>query len=38
MSNAFIDEVLTLENVQEHFKSWRASRSSKRDPIPEHLW
>ncbi len=38
MSNAFFEEVLTLETVQEHFESWRASRSSKRDPIPEHLW
>jgi len=38
MSKAFFEEVLTLETVQEHFESWRTSRSSRRDPIPEHLW
>ena len=28
----------TLERVQRQFELWRSERSSRREPIPEHLW
>jgi hypothetical protein len=28
----------TLESVQQQFTDWRASRSSKREQIPQRLW
>ena len=29
---------LTIENVEQQFAKWRASRSKKMEPIPLHLW
>jgi hypothetical protein len=29
---------VTLESVQQQFSEWRASRSSKREHIPDKLW
>jgi len=37
MIDSSIDTRLTLESVQERFKSWR-SRRTKREPIPQALW
>ncbi len=28
----------SLETVQHQFEQWRSERSSRREPIPEHLW
>jgi len=27
-----------ISTVQEQFKAWRSGRSSRREPIPQHLW
>lgn len=29
---------LTIERVEQQFAKWRASRSKKLEPIPQHLW
>ena len=32
------NDQLTIESVQHQFNDWRASRSSKREHIPDRLW
>ena len=38
MDTAQVDDQVTLECVQQQFSDWRASRSSKREHIPDRLW
>jgi len=38
MESIITDNTLTLENVHQQFQDWRASRASRREPIPEYLW
>jgi len=38
MDTTQIDDQSTLESVQQQFTEWRASRSNKREQIPERLW
>jgi hypothetical protein len=38
MEDTFTDNSLTLKSVQQQFEAWRATRSSRREPIPESLW
>ncbi len=38
MDTTQINDQFTLESVQQQFTDWRASRSSKREHIPERLW
>lgn len=38
MDTTQIDDQSTLESVKQQFTEWRASRSSKREQIPERLW
>lgn len=38
MDTTQINDQLTLESVQQQFADWRASRSSKREHIPDRLW
>ena len=38
MDTTAITDQLTLESVQQQLADWRASRSSKREPIPDRLW
>ena len=33
-----MESVIDLEEVAQEFKKWRSERTSKRDPIPDHLW
>jgi len=38
MDTTQINDQFTLESVQQQFSDWRASRSSKREHIPDRLW
>ena len=38
MDTTQVSDQFTLESVQQQFKNWRASRSSKRERIPPGLW
>ena len=38
MDTTQINDQFTLESVQQQFTDWRASRSSKREHIPDKLW
>lgn len=38
MDTTQINDQFTLESVQQQFTDWRASRSSKREQIPQRLW
>ena len=38
MNHLSSDNTPAIDAVQEQFKTWRANRVNKREPIPPHLW
>ena len=38
MDKYIADPSPSLEDVSQQFEHWRATRKSRREPIPQHLW
>jgi hypothetical protein len=38
MIESIAGESCSLEILEQRFEQWRSSRSTKREPIPQHLW